>query len=292
MPSLYTRPPFAPTRLPYRVHTFGWVADNPRHATLGTYNNDAMLTVVLSGRGYYRRGGEVQSIEAGMVGLVLPQPEVGVLLADERAPYEHVFCRFAGELALEAAKRIVKLRGGENFCRSPLWQEVAQPLLQMQGNKIEISVEEKVYPDRLRPCDGLLAQALAILDCPAGAGRVGLTAQSVEGYIAERLSAPVRIAQMADHFGVTKEYLCRRVKSLTGRSPLDLWREAKIGWAKALLSRAGLNVAETARRTGFDDPYYFSRVFKKCTGYSPLQFLRHAREKRHSVDTCEKAPAE
>lgn len=277
MQSLFSRPPFEPTRMPYRVHTYGRVADSARHATMGTYNNDAMLTVFLRGTGYYRRQDAVQTITGGMVGIVLPGPEVGILLSDENDAYEHVFCRFAGALALATAKRILQARGGENFSPCPFWLEVAQPLIAMLGNRLPLQAEDRVYADRTRPCDAMLAQALAILDCPSGP-EPGLTARAVASFIAERLSMPTDLDVMAGFFGVTKEYLCRRVKALTGRTPLELWRDAKIRWAKTLLEHARLDVWETARRVGFDDPYYFSRVFKRCTGHSPSHFLALARK--------------
>lgn len=270
MSNLYKRAPFPPTQMPYRVHTHGRIVDTPRHATLGTYHGDCMLTIFLEGKGYYRCGNVSQPIEAGMVGVVLPGPGVGVLLADEREPYDHLFCRFCGDLALAAARRVVHSRGGASFAPSPLWMEVAKPLTRMLAT---YKGEDAAFADRMRPCDGLLAEALAILDCPAGPGP-GLTALSVEAFISERVSVKADLRTMADHFGVTREYLCRRVKTLTGRSPLDLWREEKIRWAKALLHQAGLSVAETARRVGFDDPYYFSKVFKQSTGQSPSRYLR------------------
>lgn len=280
MLSLFERPVFPPTQMPYRVHSCGRIVNQPRHATQGTYNQDCMLTVFLKGIGYYRHEGEDIQVRPGMVGLVLPQPQPGILIADESDPYDHFFCRFTGEVALTAARRIIRARGGEVFAPSDLWPEVAEVLQRIQALRIPYEPEADTYTDRMRPCDGLIAQALAILDCPEE-GRGGLTAGAVGGFIGEHLAQPLRIAAMAEHFSVTKEYLCRRVRALTGRSPLDLWREAKINWAKTLLTQAGMSVAETARRVGFDDPYYFSKVFKKCSGTSPAHFLRRAANEKN-----------
>jgi AraC-like DNA-binding protein len=40
-------------------------------------------------------------------------------------------------------------------------------------------------------------------------------------------------------------------------------------WAHRLLTDEGLSVKETAARVGFDDAFYFSRVFKKVMGIPP-----------------------
>jgi YesN/AraC family two-component response regulator len=44
--------------------------------------------------------------------------------------------------------------------------------------------------------------------------------------------------------------------------------------AKRLLADKSLAVYEVAARVGFDDPYYFSKAFKKATGLSPAAFRR------------------
>jgi YesN/AraC family two-component response regulator len=43
----------------------------------------------------------------------------------------------------------------------------------------------------------------------------------------------------------------------------------KIDWARILLETGTLNVTEVARRVGYADAFYFSRVFKKHAGTSP-----------------------
>ena len=44
--------------------------------------------------------------------------------------------------------------------------------------------------------------------------------------------------------------------------------------ARLLLRETDLKVREIAARLGYDDPFYFSNVFKKCVGVSPEQYRR------------------
>jgi AraC-like DNA-binding protein len=54
-------------------------------------------------------------------------------------------------------------------------------------------------------------------------------------------------------------------------TPHQYYLDRKIRVAAALL-RSGLSVKETAYRLSVDSPYYFSRLFKKKTGGSPLEY--------------------
>jgi two-component system response regulator YesN len=48
--------------------------------------------------------------------------------------------------------------------------------------------------------------------------------------------------------------------------------QARIERAGDLLADPGLSVKEVARRSGFESPYYFSRLFRKVTGRTPSEF--------------------
>ena len=48
----------------------------------------------------------------------------------------------------------------------------------------------------------------------------------------------------------------------------------RIEKAKELLLQNGCSVSETSEQLGFENPYYFSRVFKKQEGVSPREFVK------------------
>lgn len=61
-------------------------------------------------------------------------------------------------------------------------------------------------------------------------------------------------------------------KAYTGLSPYQYFLQMKINKAKELLSDGSLSVKEISYKLSFDNPYYFSRLFKKKTGVSPSQW--------------------
>lgn len=66
----------------------------------------------------------------------------------------------------------------------------------------------------------------------------------------------------------------RRYRAATGQTPMQAFLHRKIARACYLLEVSDLPVAEVAQRFGFEDPYYFSRVFRKITGVSPSHYRR------------------
>ncbi|WP_301425383.1 AraC family transcriptional regulator [Bacteroides caecimuris] len=76
----------------------------------------------------------------------------------------------------------------------------------------------------------------------------------------------------ADKLKLSLAYLNEVVKSVTGWNVSNYIRNEIILLAKRLLYHTNLTVKEIATSLGFDDNAYFSRLFTKATGKSPMQF--------------------
>lgn len=75
--------------------------------------------------------------------------------------------------------------------------------------------------------------------------------------------------------GYSFNHFRKLFKDSTGTTPLNFLHVLRIDCAKALMRRYGrdLTLREVAERSGFSDPYYFSRVFKKFEKISPSEYL-------------------
>lgn len=82
----------------------------------------------------------------------------------------------------------------------------------------------------------------------------------------------VDLAECAARFGYCKSHFIRVFHDITGVTPWHYVLHLKVSKAKELLSNTDQTIRQVAAEVGFEDPNYFSRVFRQVTGVSPSSF--------------------
>ena len=77
------------------------------------------------------------------------------------------------------------------------------------------------------------------------------------------------VETLASQMGVSRVQLYRKVKTLTGRTPVDIIRLSRLNRSKVLLAQEGTTVSEVAYTVGFSSPSYFTKCFKDEYGILP-----------------------
>ncbi|WP_079175154.1 helix-turn-helix domain-containing protein [Streptomyces malaysiense] len=90
--------------------------------------------------------------------------------------------------------------------------------------------------------------------------------------LARDACAPFSVADHAARHGMTTAELRGAVRRAAGCTPKDYLLGIRLGRAKELLAATELSVAAVARRVGYDDPAYFSRLFTRRVGLAPVRF--------------------
>jgi AraC family transcriptional regulator, arabinose operon regulatory protein len=95
--------------------------------------------------------------------------------------------------------------------------------------------------------------------------------------IEERALQPLDLDAVARECGMGYSTLRRRFKQATGYSPKEYILRVRLRRAKELLALTSWSVADVATAVGFDDPYYFSRLFHAKEGLAPTVFRAQQR---------------
>ena len=88
--------------------------------------------------------------------------------------------------------------------------------------------------------------------------------------VEERLSdSNLSVEDLAADMGLSRVQLYRKVKALTGSTPIDLLRKARLAQARRLLLESTQTVSEIAYQVGFASPSYFTKCYKDEFGTVP-----------------------
>lgn len=102
-------------------------------------------------------------------------------------------------------------------------------------------------------------------------------------YIHENYAEQILVSNISKEFGIERRRFAYLFEQHTGMNPSTYITEYRIRRAKDLLEYAEIPIAEIAECVGYVDCFYFSRVFKKCTGLSPSAYRKIKMEEANYV---------
>lgn len=139
-----------------------------------------------------------------------------------------------------------------------------------------------------RNCDPLTGVAprisnsgLSILN--TGSNGVNQTVERSIDYMVANLNRPLRIATLAAQVNVSQSHFFSLFKQITGCPPMDYFTKLRMVEACRLLNSTTARVKEVAIELGYDDPLYFSRVFKSFSTVAPVRYRKLGRASRKKI---------
>ncbi|MBI0579331.1 AraC family transcriptional regulator [Neobacillus cucumis] len=135
-------------------------------------------------------------------------------------------------------------------------------------------------------CKGLLSSIIALIHRIIKLQRMEMhtedsstLAQRIKEYIDKNYKKDITLDDIADNLYMNKYYLSHVFKEEMDNTPINYLINRRMGEAKSLLVATDLKVGEIARIVGYDNPNYFTLLFKKMTGESPRQFKANHQKK-------------
>lgn len=229
-----------------------------------------ILILCLNGRGFVRTRGKTHPIGQGDA-FLLPPGERHTYFADDADPWTKVWVHFTGSGAPDYAKMLLGPGRG--------------PVFHLRDMEVLIEAFEETFRHVLggytdndliglsTSCARLLG--LCRLHRQARTGRRRDGAERILRtirFMRENLDRPVSLGELAKISGWAPSHLSALFRTQTNTTPLVFLTRLRLQRACELLKNTGDSVAQIAAATGYDDPFYFSRLFSQHQGLSPSAY--------------------
>ena len=140
-------------------------------------------------------------------------------------------------------------------------------------NSIEMTMSNIKTIEQLREqAYKILSSALAYRDSQPNSQYKNLIRQAKEYLDHHYTDAELSLNEVASQVNLSASHFSVVFSQETSQTFKEYLTELRINKAKELLRMTGLRSADIAYQVGYNDPHYFSSVFKKNTGYSPIEF--------------------
>lgn len=231
-----------------------------------------ILIYCMAGAGHCKLLGKVWDVVAGNL-IHLPADVAHSYYADAADPWSIFWIHFTG---LRARDYVEALALSENC-----------PILNIPKQDVMRDAFEQIYRHvidgfsdlgQLGMSTGLARLiALARIYSQAGTARTRRTEDRILDIIRQLQAEPARdwrLNELAAAAGMSLPHFSERFHKQAGCPPKQFLIGLRLQIASALMQESGLTVAQIAHQVGYEDPYYFSRLFRIHTGQSPREHRR------------------
>ncbi len=104
-------------------------------------------------------------------------------------------------------------------------------------------------------------------------------------YMLRHLDEPLQVATLAAQVNVSPSHFFALFRRQVGCAPIDYFIRLRMRHACRLLDETTLNVKEVAAALGYDDQFYFSRVFKAVNNVSPSRYRLSCSNQHESIES-------
>jgi len=233
-----------------------WITSD--HILQSRIREDFLLIYCVNGSGTYRAGSRNFHITKGDVFTAIPHIEHGYHCHDNG--WEIWFVHFGGDQAERLLNWI-----GFSISQLVIRLGTSQNVIKTFDNLHGISQKKSMHYD---------------IDASAGIYNLLLTLKKSirqkstnKGMLEQVIEGNCRsLEEMAKKANMSKYHFIRKFQAATGQTPWQYINRRRILQAKELLTQKDLSIKQIANRLGFNDPNYFSRLFKSQTGVTASRY--------------------
>ena len=231
---------------------------------------DYQLLYIVSGKGHFYFHGEDRVVYAGRMVLIQPRQEQRYEYFGEDKP-EVYWVHFTGSDVKNILRRYQIpmddpiFYSGASSTYSYLFKEMIHEL---QNCKTGYEDLLTMYLRQIF----LLVQRTRQEERPTVSTYIQEEMEFARRYFNEHYNEPISIQEYAESRNMSVCYFQRNFKQIVKHTPMQYLLTIRVNNAASLLETTDYSMAEIAAIVGYEDPLYFSRLFRKIKGVSPRDY--------------------
>lgn len=238
-------------------------------------HDDNLMIYCLDGEGELEVEGQKQRVRPGDI-LLIPRGIKHAYKARPSNPWTIYWTHFHGHHAADFIQHIAARKNGQNQLIIPIG------IHSRLASDFEALLEarESTYNINAYICAAnQLRQILSHIALLKPLARHkqsgdGLDIERVHSLMQARIHEQLDLDTLAETVNLSKYHFVKKYKEITATTPINHFIQLKIERACHLLDTTNNHVNEIAFSVGYEDAYYFSRIFKKLMGVSPSQYRK------------------
>ncbi|MDR3337649.1 MAG: AraC family transcriptional regulator [Treponema sp.] len=229
------------------------------------------VVYVAQGEGVFNADGRSYQVKPGCLMLILPEMWHSYKPVYETGWHEY-WVGFKGDYFTRMLEEGI-LSPRQIFFNIGLHND----LIPIFGRIFEaIRIQPPLY--QLRACSGILMLLAEMLTHERQGDKPSYYQKIVEKakfLMEQRVESVLSLSDISEELGLSSSRFSEIFKTYTAMTPYHYFIQLKIHRAERLLEEEGSSVKEVSLNLGFEDQYYFSRLFKSKTGISPSDWKKY-----------------
>lgn len=241
------------------------------HTMLRRTHDDYLMIYCLDGQGEVTLGNEAHEVHAGDM-IMLPRGVPHAYKASDTTPWTIYWIHFSGEQSEDFIDYLAIRNNQFIFplgIHSRLTSEF-ESLLECRQSSYNLNV----FIHAANLLRQILTHITLLQPLAKQQNAHNFNLEHIHSLMQARAHEQLDLDTLAEAANLSKFHFIKKYKELTGTTPINHFIHLKIERACHLLDVTTTSINEISFAVGYEDAYYFSRIFKKIMGISPSQYRR------------------
>jgi AraC-like DNA-binding protein len=246
------------------VTAMGYYPSAQGHSMERVGHPDHILIYCTAGAGSVMLAGEKTAINSGDI-LYLPQGSSHQYEADPLTPWTLYWLHFDGSLACKFGQHINHAQRPFNIGLQPRVIRVFDGVAELRHSSHNLNE----FIQGGHQVQALLSYIALLVQQRQPYAQNNFDTENIRAMMQENIHGKLNLDTLAAQAKLSKYHFVKKFKKLTGESPINYFINMKMQRACYLLDSTPRSIKHIASELGYQDAYYFSRLFKKNIGIAP-----------------------